>query len=66
MAKQNKFKSAETPKQNAFPKGPTAINDEGNSFVPHDLMSISGKGHEQFAPTDAEPLRQHYQMAGGC
>ncbi len=40
-------------------------NDEGGRFVPHNLASTNPK-REQFAPTDAEPVRQRYRMGGGC
>ncbi len=40
-------------------------NDEGGKFVPHNLMKTNPK-KEQFAPTDAEPVRQRYKMGGGC
>lgn len=45
----------------AMPRG----NDEGGRFVARDLARIDPK-REQFAPTDAEPVRQHFKMAGGC
>ena len=40
-------------------------NSEGGKFVSRPLMSISPV-KQQFEPTDAEPVRQHFKMAGGC
>ena len=51
-------KAAKSPK---MPRG----NDEGGRFVPRNLMAVNPK-KEQFAPTPAEPVRQHFKMAGGC
>lgn len=44
-----------------WPKG----TDEGGRFVDRKLMGVDPK-KEQFAPTDAVPVRQHFKMAGGC
>ena len=35
------------------------------SFVDRDLTKVNPL-REQFEPTDAEPVRQHNKMAGGC
>lgn len=40
-------------------------NDEGGKYVDRDLTKVNPT-KEQFEPTDAEPVRQHYKMAGGC
>ena len=45
----------------AMPKG----NDEGGRFVDRDLRAVNPL-KEQFEPTPAEPVRQHFKMAGGC
>ena len=34
-------------------------------FVDRDLRKVN-PFREQFAPTEAEPVRQIYKMAGGC
>lgn len=44
-----------------MPKG----NSEGGKYVDRPLMKVNPK-KEQFAPTPAEPVRQHFKMAGGC
>lgn len=44
-----------------MPKG----NDEGGKFVDRNLTAINPL-KQQFEPTDAEPVRQHNRMAGGC
>jgi len=44
-----------------MPKG----NDEGGKFVDRNLMAVSPI-KEQFSPTDAEPVRARFKMAGGC
>lgn len=51
-------KSAKSPR---MPKG----NDEGGRFVDRDLMATK-PASDQFEPTPAEPVRQHFKMAGGC
>ena len=40
-------------------------NDEGGKFVNRNLLKVNPK-KEQFAPTPAEPVRQHAKMAGAC
>jgi len=40
-------------------------NDEGGRFVSRNLGPINPKS-QQFEPTDSEPVRQHFKMAGGC
>jgi hypothetical protein len=35
------------------------------TYVDRNLMKVNPL-KEQFAPTDAEPVRQRYKMAGGC
>lgn len=57
-------KAVSNPKQ---VKGPAMRggNSEGGKFVSRPLMNISPV-KEQFAPTDAEPVRQRFKMAGGC
>ena len=40
-------------------------NDESGKFVSRDLCKVNPM-KEQFEPTPAEPVRQHYKMAGGC
>ena len=40
-------------------------NDERGKFVARDLMKVNPR-KEQFEPTAAEPVRQHFKMAGGC
>ena len=47
-----------TPK---LPRG----NDEGGAFVNRDLRPVNPL-RQQFEPTDAEPVRQKFKMAGGC
>ena len=44
---------------------PSKVNDEGGKYVSRDLMATDPK-KEQFEPTPAEPVRQHFKMAGGC
>lgn len=34
-------------------------------FVDRDLTGVNPLS-QQFEPTDADPVRQHYRMAGGC
>jgi hypothetical protein len=58
------MKMGKSPKQAKSPKMPRG-NDEGGRFVPRDLARIDPK-REQFEPTDAEPVRQRFKMAGGC
>ena len=42
-------------------------NDEGGKFVSRDLKGVRGaKAQNQFAPTDAEPVRMRFKMGGGC
>lgn len=57
MAKQSKS-PANAPR---MPKG----NDEGGKFNDRKLLGVNPK-KEQFEPTPAEPVRQHFKMAGGC
>ncbi len=52
------------PKIAKAPKMPRG-NDEGGKFVGRDLTKVNPL-KEQFEPTDAEPVRQHFKMAGGC
>lgn len=40
-------------------------NDEGGRYVDRNLIGVS-PSKEQFEPTDSEPVRQHFKMAGGC
>ena len=40
-------------------------NDEGGKFVARNLAAMNPR-KEQFAPTPAEPVRQHARMAGAC
>jgi hypothetical protein len=42
-----------------------AGNDEGGRFVSRDLIKVNPL-NEQFEPTEAEPVRSHFKMAGGC
>lgn len=51
-------------KQASSPKMPRG-NDEGGRFVDRKLTAVNPK-KEQFAPTDAEPVRQRFKMGGGC
>jgi hypothetical protein len=44
-----------------MPKG----NDEAGRFVDRNLLVVDPK-KQQFEPTAAEPVRQHFKMAGGC
>tara|TARA_R110000868_G_scaffold301_3_gene2518 strand:- start:1478 stop:1612 length:135 start_codon:yes stop_codon:yes gene_type:complete len=44
-----------------MPKG----NDEKGKYVDRNLMPVNPL-KQQFEPTPAEPVRQHYKMAGGC
>jgi hypothetical protein len=55
-------------KQSKSPTQPKAVkgNDEGGKFVDRNILGMSVKAAEQFAPTPAEPVRQSYKMAGGC
>lgn len=57
QAKQG-MKQAKAP---SMPKG----NDEGGKFVDRNLAGMSPT-KEQFAPSDSEPVRQRFKMAGGC
>jgi hypothetical protein len=42
-------------------------NDEGGKFVSRDLKGVRGvNAQNQFAPTDAEPVRMRFKMGGGC
>ena len=42
-------------------------NDEGGKFVDRDLLPMKTAAQQnQFAPTDAEPIRMHNKLAGGC
>lgn len=60
MYKQSK--SAPQPKKAARP---TPYGGERMAFNDRNLMGVSPL-KEQFEPTDAQPVRQHYKMAGGC
>jgi hypothetical protein len=40
-------------------------NGVPGKFVSRNLMAVNPK-REQFEPTPAEPVRQHYKLAGGC
>lgn len=55
--------------KNPKPAAKSAIgakgNDEGGRFVDRDLAATC-PCKEQFEPTPAEPVRQHFKMAGGC
>ncbi len=55
--------------QYGAPRGPKDNmrkgNDEGGNFVDRDLAKVN-PSKEQFEPTDAEPVRQRFKMAGGC
>lgn len=55
---------ASQPEQPNVPRMPEG-NDEGGKFVDRELASVSPLD-EQFEPTDAEPVRQRFNMAGGC
>jgi hypothetical protein len=35
-------------------------------FVERNLAAMQPTDKNQLPPTEAEPLRQHYRMAGGC
>lgn len=50
-----------SPRSPKMPKG----NDEGGRYVDRNLMPVN-PNKEQFEPTDKEPVRQHFKMAGGC
>lgn len=42
-------------------------NDEGGKFVDRKLMPLKTAAQQnQFAPTDAEPVRMRYKLGGGC
>lgn len=56
-----KTKSPQPAKAPRMAKG----NDEGGRFVSRDLRKVNPL-KEQFEPTAAEPVRQHFKMAGGC
>lgn len=60
MAKPNSYQSA--PKAN---KGSYDSAGTPKEFVDRDLTNVSPNS-QQFEPTEAEPVRQHYRMAGGC
>jgi len=46
-----------------WPKG----NDEGGKFVDRNLVPLKTAAQQnQFAPSDAEPVRMHHKLAGGC
>ena len=61
-------------KSQSYPKGPKVPKGgaEGGyhkgvpgKYVARALMGVNPKT-TQFEPTAAEPVRQHYKMAGGC
>lgn len=58
------MKAKSSPKQAKAPRMPQG-NDESGRFVARDLKTINPL-REQFAPTDAEPVRQRFKMGGGC
>ena len=42
-------------------------SDEHGKFVDRNLMPLrSAAQQNQFAPTDAVPVRMHFTLAGGC
>jgi len=43
-----------------------AGNEEGGRFVSYNPIPLKPTDANQQAPTDAEPVRRRYQMAGGC
>ena len=57
MATQSKPKQYQSPIKGS--------NDERGRFVDRNLVKVDPK-KEQFAPTAAEPVRQHQRMAGAC
>ena len=60
MAKSSKGKSPTIPKAREHMKSPCVPE----TFKQHNLWGTSPM-KEQFAPTDACPVPQHYKMAGG-
>lgn len=60
-----KQKKSSSPKSAKSPEYGGKANDEGGRFVDRDLQAVNPL-KEQFEPTDAEPVRQHIKMAGGC
>ena len=61
MSKQAKGRSAGAGGQCCFPKG----NFKGDTFQNVPVAKTDPK-KQQFEPTDAEPVRQRFKMAGGC
>ena len=42
-------------------------SDEGGKFVDRNLVPLKTAAQQnQFAPTDAVPMRMHFTLAGGC
>lgn len=65
MAKQGSYQSSQ---RSSAGKGNQASMREGSTpteFVDRDLMKVN-PNDQQFEPTDADPVRQKYRMAGGC
>lgn len=60
-----KAKSQSYPKTAKSPSYGGKSNDEGGKFVDRKLAGVNPL-KEQFEPTPAEPVRQHFKMAGGC
>lgn len=58
------MKAKSSPQPAKVPKMPKG-NDEGGKFQDRKLVGVNPM-KEQFAPTDAEPVRQRFRMGGGC
>lgn len=58
------MKAKQSPMPAKAPRMPKG-NDEGGKFVDRNLAAINPL-KEQFEPSGAEPVRQHFKMAGGC
>lgn len=60
MAKAQKSLKQVSPGRDSYKRGVPAGN-----FRDRNLVAVN-PAREQFEPTPAEPVRQHYKMAGGC
>jgi hypothetical protein len=57
--------SKSSPKGKATPPKPAKGGKTSEKFVDRNLAALNPLKAD-FAPTDAEPVRQHFTMAGGC
>ncbi len=54
-----------SPAKKAAGRNESYRNTVPATYVDRNLMKVNPL-KEQFAPTDAEPVRQRYKMGGGC